>query len=68
MIVIVIVVGFVVIFFFVCFIVFMVEANVVVKCKIVMCGDEINCGIWQMIIMFKNIVGGSKMFGKCFQR
>lgn len=45
MIVIVIVVGFVAIFFFVCFIVFMVEVNVVAKRKIVMRGDEINRGI-----------------------
>lgn len=68
MIVTVIVVGPVAIFFSVCFIVFMVEANAVAKRKTVMRGDEINRGTRQTIITFKNIAGGSKTPGKRPQR
>ncbi len=52
------------IFFSVCFIMFMVEANAVAKRKTVMRGDEINRGTRQTTITFKNIAGGSKTPGK----
>lgn len=60
MIVTVIVVGPVAIFFSVCFIVFMVEANAVAKRKTVMRGDEINRGTRQTTITFKTSLEAAK--------
>lgn len=66
MIVVVIVVGVVVIFFIVCFIVFLIEIDVVLECKIVMCCEQIDRGVGCVVIVFKYIVGSGEMIGKFF--
>ena len=68
MIVTVIVVGPVAIFFSVCFIVFMVEANAVAKRKTVMRGHQIDRGAGIAARAFKHVAGCSKTSGKLAQR